>query len=577
MRRTQDAAAEPSGAVLGRVFDHAGNAVPGATVAVMRVEESDETVFAVTTTGPDGQFRFATLPPSSFAITATHPELGHAFEALAAPLTGRTLDLSLTPGTRIASGTLVDEQGTPVAGGRVDMTLANQVFGDTFITRTDSAGHFALSLAEGGYSVFARIEDEPVAGFRFQLTENADLKLRAFRAEPSTDPPTKAELEFVQTRRAGCPAVAARDPFSKELLDGVSVVGLGEQTHGSQEGNAARFALARLLIQRHDFTVVALEAGYAETLALDAWVAGGPGDAAGVIGGLMQWIWNSAETDAFIRWVRAENRHRPAARRIRIVGLDVQSYDGIKAELVKRLERAGTPEARSIIANLTKAKSCTEAGVAQIANQKSVLSSDRVGQSLFEHLAQCAAQDSSGELGDAARDAALAANTLEIVETAGSPNVVVIAHNGHVARERVGGIQHPPMGELLAKRLGRRYLATGFLLGNGKFRGQELDPKTGQSPDLRELSLDDIAPGSLEDVLSQVTPSEECGFYLLPLRDGSETGTSNWPGPLRRMRFIGASYAPAYASHYWHPVVAARAFDAITFVPHTTTLARPRR
>jgi len=77
------------------------------------------------------------------------------------------------------------------------------------------------------------------------------------------------------------------------------------------------------------------------------------------------------------------------------------------------------------------------------------------------------------------------------------------------------------------------------------------------------LELDPVAAGSLEAVLAGGS-----GSYLLPLREGG----ARWPGPVRKMRDIGAGYAPEYAQYFWSPLVVDRSFDALAIVPHTDAI-----
>src|ERR671927_512354 len=53
---------------------------------------------------------------------------------------------------------------------------------------------------------------------------------------------------------------------------GAKVVLMGEATHGTSEFYRARAAITRRLIERHGFTIVAVEADWPDAARIDRWV-----------------------------------------------------------------------------------------------------------------------------------------------------------------------------------------------------------------------------------------------------------------------------------------------------------------
>jgi erythromycin esterase len=555
--------------VHGTVRTAAGATVGSATVALVELSDSEAAVASTLVTAADGHFEI--VPPKSgrYAITATHRDLGVAFSPAPIAAGEAPIDLTLRSETNAddVHGRLVDELGKPIADGQIELSTNDDLLGDIYVTRTDPSGGFATRVPHGRYTAKTL-----ASGYRseaFVLTPSkVALDLHAFRATPSNGPPSASEAQFIRQNSQDLAAV--EDPFSDAWLDGVSVIGLGEQTHGAGDGIRLRFALARDLIVKHGFTVIALEADYAETLALDDWVAGKQGDEREAPDVPQLWIWRNQETRDFMRFLRTENRHRAASARIHVVGLDMQSRDNLVSAIGARLDRLATKAARGFAARLPGIKSCGDPALESVLVDGRKAFTDPLLGSLFDHLAQCAALEAPGQEGDSARDKALADNVIAATTSSASPStkIVVLAHNAHVARTRMGIDQSRPMGELVAAKLGHAYQSVGFLIGTGSFRSQELDPATGQSPDVRNLSLDDIAAGSLEDAFTSALGATSVSPVMVSLQGAS------WPGPLRRMRIIGASYAPKYGAHYWHPVAVDATFDAVIFVPHTTAIAR---
>ena len=64
----------------------------------------------------------------------------------------------------------------------------------------------------------------------------------------------------------------------RRMIGDARVVSLGEGLHGSAEPLEFRNRLFQFLVERMDFTAIALESGLTESYALDAYVLGGPGD-----------------------------------------------------------------------------------------------------------------------------------------------------------------------------------------------------------------------------------------------------------------------------------------------------------
>src|SRR5215204_6127205 len=107
------------------------------------------------------------------------------------------------------------------------------------------------------------------------------------------------------------------------------VVLLGEASHGTSEFYRARAAITRRLIERHGFTIVAVEADWPDAARIDVYVrhhAPFPGKER-AFARFPTWMWRNVEVRDFVQWLRAENEHRPPERRAEFRGLDVYSLN----------------------------------------------------------------------------------------------------------------------------------------------------------------------------------------------------------------------------------------------------------
>jgi erythromycin esterase len=102
------------------------------------------------------------------------------------------------------------------------------------------------------------------------------------------------------------------------------VVALGEPAHGAHELLAFRNKLFRYLVEEHGFTAIAIESGLPESLRIQEFVAGGPGDAGKVVrDGLTYGFGRFRENEELVQWIRAYNADPARKRKVRFYGIDL--------------------------------------------------------------------------------------------------------------------------------------------------------------------------------------------------------------------------------------------------------------
>lgn len=106
-----------------------------------------------------------------------------------------------------------------------------------------------------------------------------------------------------------------------------SLVMLGEATHGTSEFYRARAAITRRLIERHGFTLVALEADWPDAARIDNFARHhAPRPRRGeAFARFPTWMWRNLETLEFADWLRGRNEGLPAEQQVSVHGLDVYS------------------------------------------------------------------------------------------------------------------------------------------------------------------------------------------------------------------------------------------------------------
>jgi protein-L-isoaspartate(D-aspartate) O-methyltransferase len=166
------------------------------------------------------------------------------------------------------------------------------------------------------------------------------------------------DAEPAQARRPSLPkliALAAEvlpefdDPAFGKLFDrfgGKRVVLLGEASHGTSEFYRARAAITRRLIERHGFTIVAVEADWPDAAAINRQVRGLPPSGHGEpFQRFPTWMWRNTDVAAFTSWLTAHNRTArvPAG----FYGLDIYNMRSAIAGVLAYLDKVD-PDAATV-------------------------------------------------------------------------------------------------------------------------------------------------------------------------------------------------------------------------------------
>jgi protein-L-isoaspartate(D-aspartate) O-methyltransferase len=133
------------------------------------------------------------------------------------------------------------------------------------------------------------------------------------------------------------------DPAFAALFDRFAdarVVLLGEASHGTSEFYRARAAITRRLIERHGFTIVALEADWPDAATLDRIVRHrqpreGEEEA---FSRFPTWMWRNREFDNFVRWLHGHNKGRGEQEMAGLFGLDLYNLSASMRAVVDYLE-----------------------------------------------------------------------------------------------------------------------------------------------------------------------------------------------------------------------------------------------
>ena len=388
-------------------------------------------------------------------------------------------------------------------------------------------------------------------------------------------------------REAAEPLPDLADPRFAEPFDRFAtarVVLLGECSHGTSEFYRARAAITRRLIERHGFTIVAVEADWPDAAALDRQLRGRPTppDAEPPFRRFPTWMWRNTDVADFTGWLRGWNAGRPAEQQAGFYGLDLYNLSASVDAVLRYLDRVD-PEAAAVARerygclrpwmeqpqdygrmSLSRGYAPCEQGAVQTLRE------------LLDRRLEYGGLDHGGGEGflDAAASARLVKNaeayyramyyggaeswnlrdthmfeTLCAILDARGPGAkaVVWAHNSHI-----GDAAHTDMGrergELNIGHLcRRRFGAEAALIGFGTHAGTVACADDWDEP----MEIKRVRP-SLPESYEALAHRSGIARFLLDLREGVH-------GPLRQQlmkerleRFIGVIYRPESErwSHY---------------------------
>ena len=109
-------------------------------------------------------------------------------------------------------------------------------------------------------------------------------------------------------------------PF-RRIVGDARVVAVGESAHGIHEFYRIKDRLFRYLVSELGFTAFVLESGFAEALAVNEWIMGGPGNIDDIAPAGVCYSFDTEDLRDQFRWMRAWNTTHD--RKVRFYGLDV--------------------------------------------------------------------------------------------------------------------------------------------------------------------------------------------------------------------------------------------------------------
>lgn len=530
-----------------RLFGHVAqtNGLPAADSVLVATDPVTRSEVGVAYTDPQGYFELES-PVSRVALTAT---TRHASVFLVSVDADHgNIEILLDANCALVRGhAMVGVPAAHIEVGLLRFARFSDEVGDVFGVRVETDNQFEACLPRAEYVVRVSKDFASQRILTF-VPPSTDLTVHAVHRQLANTPPAKpleltadSELTFVDFAQT-----SAR------------LIGLGESNHGTQEFVAEQARLSIELARRYQFTLVLLETGYGETLALDDYVTGVDVDIVTAIKKLDYWTWNTKAFLDSLNQIKRYNQTVPARQRLHVFGTDIQSTGGALDDLLKQdtnklsneqirvLEllrdkngqkwRDFTAPDRALIQGLLEELAAKRGshGLDSTVNRHALSARSLLLQ--LDYLeAKNAGEDSR------IRDKAIATMTMEALGLDPNIRATLWAHMSHLAREFIVGA--PSAGAHLAASLGSGYRVFALLASGGSARAR--DPKRNNEIVSHLLP---VSPGhSLEGALANIGPGlrQATTYWVF---DRAKDATRRWLRELHWARSFGAVYPGDQAS-----------------------------
>jgi erythromycin esterase len=169
----------------------------------------------------------------------------------------------------------------------------------------------------------------------------------------SSDPVVRWIQQHAIPLRTVAPGGSDSDLAPLEQLVGqASIVGLGEETHGTHEFFDLKARLAEFLISHMSFTTFIMENNWGTSQRIDAYINGGPGNIGAVMQANLFGSWQTQEYRGLLEWMRAYNADLAHATKIHFLGMDIQAVRQSDFDAVEQYMQKVDPQQATQVQNL---------------------------------------------------------------------------------------------------------------------------------------------------------------------------------------------------------------------------------
>ena len=336
----------------------------------------------------------------------------------------------------------------------------------------------------------------------------------------------KDALEYIKENSAPIDTADYRisdTGYLKKALANKRIICMGEATHGTHEFQCIKSSIFKFLATQMGYKLFGIEAGFTECEKVNNYVLYGHGDAKQAIQGMIFWTWNTREIYDLVQWMRAYNKDRPEADKIKFFGFDMQNTQGTIEQIAKRLNKLDsgyfnthfellldqfnkrptvnrhlTDGVKTMLVQLDNYVTEQESNLSSLfpkENPKQLHNYIRLLKQNFDLAETMTKIRNRGALANEVRDRCMAENVKYILDQEGEHSKIMLwTHNVHASK--VANISGA-MGQYLKSVYDNQYYAIGFDFNRGSFRAVDIIKK-----ELTIFNLNDARTGSCANLLA---------------------------------------------------------------------------
>ncbi len=370
------------------------------------------------------------------------------------------------------------------------------------------------------------------------------------------------------------------------LPENVTLVGIGEATHGNAEFVKLRQEVLEQLVTRYGFRAFAIEGDFGGGQVVNEYVLNGVGTAEEAVRAIGFAIYRTQEMVDLVEWIRQYNLAAAPEQRIRFYGYDMQRYDhninGLLA-FFERVEPALVQPQRAALVDLNDAAVFNQkrekvlAGLEAIQKiradmlrekERYIAASSPEAFELADQYALTIEQNATLRSGSDKiyslllySDQYLAEKVswiLDYEKNQGRGKVLIAGHNGHIEKSAAAA-QYRSMGSWLSEQYAAQYFAIGT-----EFLESTFNSKDASSGERKQFSVKN------NNALNRAFGATEREVAYLDIRPAlASTVLKPLLTAKQPMSNIGDSFTGWYgnlAMFYTIQMVPADAYDAVLFV-----------
>jgi protein-L-isoaspartate(D-aspartate) O-methyltransferase len=375
------------------------------------------------------------------------------------------------------------------------------------------------------------------------------------------------------------------------------VVLLGEASHGTHEFYAARAAITRRFVERHGFTIVAVEADWPDAAAIDRYIRHRPhrAGAPAPFQRFPTWMWRNTVIERLAHDLRDLNANREPEAMAGFYGLDIYNMSGSIEAVLAYLDEHD-PESAAVA---RERYGCLTPWQAEPATYGRAALTRGYAECEAEVVAQCRellerALENEGSFGAAMnarliasaeryyrimyyggaeswnlRDSHMAETLGHLLEQGGpQAKALVWAHNSHIGDARAAEMGRVRGEHNIGQLVRQRWGSEAALIGFGTHTGTVTAADDWDSPGRTKRVLP-----SRSDSYERACHDSGVARFLLDLAPGKHEALRRRLAEPRLESFIGVIYRPETErwSHYSEAVLPEQ-FDAFVWFDETTAL-----